>query len=267
MRHARPLSGGMAVHPDAHAVASVAHAHGAEVTARGTMGTRPCDRDPRIRTRPSTATPLAWVEAAGPGGSWRSRDVTTNGEACGVVAPAWSPNTAGDRVHTDRRAALPQARLRRAGARPPVSGPTGDEAAMRALSRARDEPLGALQAATCRRHACLRRPARRDTGRAPGGPAPRRWLAAGVGATPAPPRVCQAYRRAVTAQPARRPRRAPARHAPANAGRVHPGGEALQARRGVPGTGAVTLVAARGDLRRVETPSARRPCVGRVPAA
>ena len=84
-----------------------------------------------------------------------------------------------------------------------------------------------------------------------------------------PPRTTssvQAYVRAVNAHTARLQRREHARHEPAQAGRLHPGVEALQARRGVPCTVAVTLVAALGDLSRVATPSALMPCVGLVPS-
>jgi len=172
LRPSRTRDLGLDVHQEASAVAYVAHDHGAEGTSLGTMGTRPCDRDPRVRTRPSTATPLVCVEEAGPCGSWLERALTNTGEQCGVVAPAWMPTNAGARVHTDRRDAVPRARLRRAGARTPVDGPTVDEAAMRDRTRARDATSGALQAATCRLNACRRRHAMRDTGRATGGPRP-----------------------------------------------------------------------------------------------
>jgi transposase len=88
-----------------------------------------------------------------------------------------------------------------------------------------------------------------------------------VWATPAQQLVCQAYLRPVHAQTARRPRLEHARHEPAQAWRLHPVVEALQAWRGVQCTGAVTLVAALGDLSRCDTPSELLQCVGLVPAA
>jgi hypothetical protein len=57
MQQAPMLYLGMEVPQDASAVASVAQEHGAEITSRGTIGTRPADRDPRVRQRPSTANP------------------------------------------------------------------------------------------------------------------------------------------------------------------------------------------------------------------
>jgi transposase len=68
------------------------------------------------------------------------------------------PKKTGDRVTTDRRDARQLARLLRAGALPPVDVPAVDAAALRALSRAREETLRALQAATLRRKAFWLRP-------------------------------------------------------------------------------------------------------------
>jgi hypothetical protein len=48
---------------------------------------------------------------------------------------------------------------------------------------------------------------------------------------------------------------------------VPPGVDALQALRGVPCTVAVTMVAAMGDVTRVDHPSARMQCLGCVPSA
>jgi transposase len=266
MSHSSTLSVGMDVHTDSIAVASVAQDHGAEVTSLGTMGTRQGDLDHLIRTRPSQAKPLACVDEAGPCGSWRSRDLTKKGYACGVVAPSLMPKKAGDRVHTDRRDALQRARLRRAGDLTPVDVPKVEDEASRDLSRARDETIRDLKAAKCPLNAFLRRHDRRDTGRATWGPAHLRWLADVVCATPAQPIVCQAYRRAVNAHPERLQRLEHERHAQANAGRVNPVVEALQARRGVQCTVAVTLVAELGDLSRFDTPRELMQCLGLVPA-
>src|SRR5262245_4949940 len=66
---------------------------------------------------------------AGPCGSWLYRYLSQQGYDCWVVAPALIPQKAGERVNTDRRAAVPRARLARSGALPAVSGPTGAEEA------------------------------------------------------------------------------------------------------------------------------------------
>jgi hypothetical protein len=148
-------------------VASVAPAHGAKGMALGTRGTRPCDRAQRLRTRPAKATHVVCVDAAGPWGSWRSRELRTTGDNGWVVAPAVIAQTPAERVPTDRRDALPLARRARSPwARSPRSQrkPSGS-------ARARAETRSDLQDAKCRRNACGLRPARRDPGRAPGPPA------------------------------------------------------------------------------------------------
>ena len=157
-RHpSRPLDVGLDVHQDSRAGADVVTDHDAEVISLGPLGTRPCDRDQLVRTRPSTATPLVFVSAAGPGGSWLSRSLTPNGADGWVVAPAVIPKKAGARVNTGRRDAVPWARLMRSGDLPPVDVPTVDDAAMRDLSRARAETRHALQTATLRLNALRRR--------------------------------------------------------------------------------------------------------------
>lgn len=55
---------------DTLAVASVAQDHGAEVTSRGSMGTRQWDSAQLLRKMQAKATHLRCVSAAGPGGSW-----------------------------------------------------------------------------------------------------------------------------------------------------------------------------------------------------
>jgi hypothetical protein len=159
-------------HKAAMAVADMANAPHAEVIDLGAIGTRPCDLDTRLRPRPSNRQALVFVDDAGPWGSWRSRERTKTGHVCWGVAPSLIPHKAGARVNTHRRAAIQVARLLRAGALTPVAVPQGGDEAIRDLRRARDEARGALQTATPRLHAWRRRHDRRDTGRAPWGPAP-----------------------------------------------------------------------------------------------
>jgi hypothetical protein len=172
MHQSSPLALGGDVHQASIAVAYIAQDHEAAVIDLGPMGTRHVDLETRGRTRPATAQPLSVVSDAGPCGAWRSRYLRTTGSVCWVVAPALSPHQAGDRVKTDRRHAVHWARLRRAGDRTPGDVPPVEEAASRALCRARAEASAALQAAPWRRHAS------RSTGQAPWGPAHLRWLSA-----------------------------------------------------------------------------------------
>jgi transposase len=76
MSQSRTLFIGMEVHKETMAVAYVAQDHGAAVTSLGTIGTRQCDIAQRVRKRPSKATHLICVSAAGPCGSWLYRYLT-----------------------------------------------------------------------------------------------------------------------------------------------------------------------------------------------
>src|SRR5438876_11895734 len=111
MHQSRTLSIGMDVHKESIAVAYVAKEHDAEVISLGTFGTRQCDIDTLMRKRQSQATHLGLVSAAGPCGYWLSRSLAQKASGCWVVAPAFMPTKAGDRVKTDRCDALPLARL------------------------------------------------------------------------------------------------------------------------------------------------------------
>jgi transposase len=156
----------MDVHQDSIAVAYVAQDHGAEGTSLGALGTRQCDIAQRIRKMQSKAQHLVFVYAAGPCGSWLYRSLTKQDSDCWVVAPSLIPTKAGDCVNTDRRAAVPLARLARSGALPLVYVPKVDDEARRDLTRAREEPLSDLPAAQRRLKACLLRHDIRYTGQA-----------------------------------------------------------------------------------------------------
>jgi transposase len=184
----------------------------------------------------------------------------------GVVAPSPPPKTAGDRGNTDRRDAIPLARLLRSGDLSPGYVPTVADDAMRDLSRAREDTRSALKAAQCRLQACWLRHDSRYTGRATWGPAHLRWGSEVGCQTPAPQLVFQAYVRALTEHTARLPRLEQELHERVTAWRLHPVGEALQAVRGVPFTVAVTLVAELGALTRVNNPRELMQCVGLSPS-
>jgi len=267
MHQSSSLDLGLDVHQDAIAVAYVATAQDAAGVDLGTIGTRPCDLDQRSRTLPAKAPHLGLVDAAGPCGDWRERERTHQGDDCWVVAPSLLPHKAGDRGNPDRSAAGPWARRARSGARTPVDGPTVDEEASRDRPRAREETLSALQDPTCRLNACLRRHTSRSPGRATGPPAHRRGLAAVGCPTPAQPIGLHADVRTMTAHTARLQRLAQARHEPVNAWRLPPVGDALQAWRGVPCTGAVTMGAERGDRTRCDHPRERLHGLGLLPSA
>jgi transposase len=137
---------GMDVHKETIAVAYVAQEHGGEVTSLGPMGTRQCAIDHLVRKMPSTAQHRIFVYAAGPCGYWLYRYLTKTDDDWWVVAPSLMPKKAGDRIKTDRRDAMPLARLARSGELTAVSVPQVEDEAMRALSRAREDILSDLKA-------------------------------------------------------------------------------------------------------------------------
>jgi transposase len=162
---------GLDVHQEAIAVAYVAQDHGAAVTSLGTIGPRHGDIDPRTRKRQSKAQHVVFVSEAGPCGYWLDRYLRKRGYDCWVVAPSLIPKQVGDRVKTDRRDAVQLACLMRSGDLTLVSVPKVEDEAMRDLSRAREDALGDLKAATFRRTAFLLRHDIRYMGRANWGPA------------------------------------------------------------------------------------------------
>jgi transposase len=177
------------------------------------------------------------------------------------------PNKPGDRVKTDRRDARQLPRLLRSGDLTPVDVPAVDDAAIRDLSRAREETLRALQAAQLRRTAFVLRHDIRSTGRATWSPAHLRWLREVICPTPAQHMVFQEDVQTVTAQTARWQRLAHERRDQVKTWRFQPVVEALQALRGVQLTVAVTTVAARGDLTRFDTPRQLMHYWGLTPSA
>jgi transposase len=244
----------------------VARDHQAEVVYLGTIGPRQCAIDTLIRQLQSKRQQLVFGYEAGPCGDWLSRYLPKRGPVCRGVAPSLSPQKAGDRVKTDRRDAVQWARLMRSGALTAVDVPTLEDEALRDRRRAREDALRDRKAAQCRLKAFLLRHALRYMGRATWGPAPRRGLSEGVCATPAPHIVFQEDVRAVTEPTARLQRLEPELHDPVHTWRLAPVLEALQARRGVPFTVAVTTGAERGDLPRFATPRQRMQFLGLIPA-
>jgi transposase len=176
------------------------------------------------------------------------------------------PQKAGHRVKTDRREAGQLARLARSGDLTAVYVPRVEDGAIRDLSRAREDAIGALKAAKFRLKAFVLRHDIRATGYATWGPAHLRGLAEVVCATPAPPIVFQAYVRAVTEHTVRLQHLEQARREQVNAWRRQPVVEAQEGLRGVQCPVAVTIVAERGDLPRFEHPRPVMKSLGLIPS-
>src|SRR5215475_6689141 len=266
MSHSSTLFIGMDVHKDTIAVAYVAQDHGAEVTSLGTIGTRQCDIDQLRRKMQSKAKHLIFIYAAGPCGYWLYRYCTKKGYDCWVVAPSLMPPKPGDHVKTDRRDAVPLARLARSGDLTAVYVPKVEDEAMRDLRQAREDALSDLKDAKLRLKAFLLRHDIRYTGRANWSPAHLRWLAEVVCPTPAQQIVFQEYVRAVHEHTERLQRLEQELHEHVKAWRLYPVVEALQALRGVQFTVAVTLVAEMGDLTRFDSPRELMKFLGLIPS-
>jgi transposase len=266
MTHSSTLYIGLDVHKDAIAVAYVAKAYEADVIYLGTVGTRHGDIDQLIRKLPSKAQHLVFVYEAGPCGYWLYRYLTQKGYVCWVVAASLIPKKAGDRVKTDRRDAVPLARLMRSGDLTPVYAPKVEDEAIRDLTRAREDAMSDLKAAKFRLKAFLLRHDIRYTGRATWGPAHLRWLSEVVCHTPAQHIVFQEYVRAVTEHTERLQRLEQELQEQVHAWRLNPVVEALQALRGVQCIVAVTTVAEIGDLTRFDSPRELMTFLGLIPS-
>src|SRR5215470_6318613 len=256
----------MDVHTESIAVAYVAQEYGAEVVSLGTIGTRQCDIDKRIRQLHSKSKQLVFVYEAGPCGYWLYRYLTKKGHGCWVVAPSLIPKKSGDRVKTDRRDALQLARLMRSGDLTPVYVPAVQDEAIRDLSRAREDTLHDLKTAKFRLKAFLLRHDIRYTGRATWGPAHLRWLSEVVCPTPAQQIVFQEYVRAITDHTERLARLGQELTDHVQTWRLAPVVDALQALRGVQFTVAATTVAELGDLTRFENPRQLMNYLGLTPS-
>jgi transposase len=186
MAHPSTLFIGLEVHKETSVVASVGQERGAEVLSLGRSGAQQGDLAKLICERQSKGKTLHFVYEAGPCGYWWERSLTQKHFLCWVVAPSCIPQRAGDRVKPDRRDAGRLARRLRSGGLSPVSIPSGDDEALRALGRARKDVLKARTAAPVRLKAFLLRPDMRSAGRANWTAAHLRCLANVVCPTPAP---------------------------------------------------------------------------------
>src|SRR5262249_16926757 len=152
---------------------------------------------------------------------------------CWVVAPSLIPKKSGDRVKTDRRDAIQLARLARSGDLTAVYVPKVEDAAMRDLTRARENAISDLQVAQLRLKPFLLRHDIRYVGRANWGRAHLTWHSEVVCPTPAQQSVFQEYVRAVQEHTERLQRLEHELHEHVKAWRLSPVVEALQALRGV----------------------------------
>jgi len=205
------------------------------------------------------------VYEAGPCSYESYRQLTKQGYDCIVVAPSLIPKKRGKRIENDRHDAAMLARLYRAGELTPVYVARIEDAAMRDLSRAREDANGA-GGSSSRRLCCATDGNGTITASPSGALAHWRWLADIRMPHPAQQITLQEYVDAVRAASERGERFTEQLRQLVSDWRLGPVVEALQALRGVSLVVAVTTVAERGDLRRFDHPRPLMAYLGRVPS-
>ena len=257
---------GLDVHKDSIAVAYAQANCSDPPVFVGSIGTRQGDIDKLIRRLQSKASRLVFAYEAGPCGYVLHRYVSSKGHQCQVIAPSLIPKRPGDKVKTDRRDAIGIARLLRSGDLTSVYVPTVEDEAVRDLCRARDAAGVSLRAAKQRLKSFLLRHGLNYTGRASWSDAHKRYLAKVVCPTPAQQIAYQEFIGAVDEQVARVRRIEDELVEFAQAWRLAPVVEAMQALRGVRWVVALTVLAELGDLTRFDNPRQLGAFVGLVPS-
>ncbi len=189
------------------------------------------------------------------------------GHACEVVAPSLVPKKPGDRVKTDRRDALSQARLHRAGELTSVWVPDEEQEAIRDLTRAREDMKAIEVKARQRlgafllRHGCVYTGTRKKWTQAHF-----RWLAELKFDSPIQQIVLTEYLDALTQAQARVMALEEQMHSALAGWSLAPVVEALMALRGVGLVTAMTVMAELGDISRFDSPCQLMAFLGLVPS-
>jgi transposase len=203
---------------------------------------------------------------AGPCGYVLARQLRARGYVCDVIAPNKMPRSRGERIKTDRRDALTLARLGRSGDLVRVLVPDERDEAMRDLSRAREDAVGARQKARQRLKALLLRHGHHYTGKTSWTEAHERYLAHIKLPHAAQYIAFTEYREAVHECDQRVVRLAEALRTQAQDWRLKPLVLALMTLRGIDFVAAVTLVAEIGDFSRFGHPTEVMGFLGMVPS-
>jgi transposase len=183
-----------------------------------------------------------------------------------VAAPALIPRRPGDRIKCDRRDALTQTRLFRAGELTAIRVPDVDDEAMRDLTRAREDAISVEPRAKQRTATFLLRHGRRYPGKTTWSKAHWSWLLQQVMEHPAQQIVLQEYLDAVREASARVQRLTDQIRELIPQWYRAPFVAAYQALRGVSLITATTIVAEVGDLSRFHNPKEHMAYLGLVPS-
>lgn len=203
---------------------------------------------------------------AGPCGYALARQLAARGYRCEVIAVAKIPRMPGERVKTDRRDALSLARYLRGGELTPVSVPDERDEAIRDLSRAREDAVGARLKARQQLKAMLLRHGFKYEGKTSWSQAHERYLAQVGFAHPAQDLAFAEYRNAVREADERVERVTAALREQVAAWRWAGVVQALMSLRGIDFVAAVTVVAELGDFSRFAHPKELMSYLGLVPS-
>jgi transposase len=209
---------------------------------------------------------LQIVYEAGPSGYTLARELRTRGYRCEVIAASKNPRPATDRIKTDRRDALTLARLARSSDLVSVVVPDERDEAIRDLSRAREDALGARLKARQQLKALLLRHGHRYTGRTYWSAAHERTLASISFGHSAQTTAFGEYRLAVRDAQDRLDRITQALRDECEHWRMKNVVAGLVTLRGIDFVAAVTLVAEIGDFRRFAHPRDLMGFLGLVPS-
>ncbi len=237
-----------------------------EVRRFGTIGGTMDALDRAVRKLASRGWTLRFVYEAGPCGYEIYRHLTAKGYSCKVVAPSKIPKKSGERIKNDRRDAETLARMERAGELTAIYVPQEEDEAMRDLSRAREDAVGALKVARQQLSAFLLRYGKRYPGKKSWTPAHMGWLSDVVLLHPAQQIVLQEYIEAVRVGTEREARLREQILQLLPPWRWNPMVKALQALRGVAPIVAVTTMAEIGDMSRFANPRRLMAYLGLIPS-
>jgi transposase len=161
-----------------HAIAIAEGGQSGEVRYVGEIEATPAAVERFVRKLERKDPRLPFCYEAGPTGYGLDRPIVALGHRCEVVAPSLVPRRPGDHVKTNRRDAIPLARLLRAGELSGIWGPDAGHEAVRDLGRVRSAAGEDLRKKRQPWLSFLLRHGRVFTGRRSWGPAHTRWLAA-----------------------------------------------------------------------------------------
>ena len=249
-----------------NAVALAEGGRGSEVRYLGEIDTTDVATRKLVAKLAAKYDKVTFCYEAGPTGYGLYRLIKSLGHDCIVVAPSLIPSKPGDRVKTNRRDAVNQARLLRAGELTAVWVPDEHHEAIRDLSRAREAAVDDLKSKRQQVSSLLLRLGLHYPGKKTWGKAHRNWLASQKIAHREQRFVFEELLGAERQAQDRADRLEAAIRAAVPEWSLAEVVTALQAMRGIDLVSAVTILAEIGDLSRFASPRELMGYLGLVPS-